>query len=75
MSSGERYLSIECQCGRNRTFRPSTTPQLFDEKGEARLDLLNRLRCSACGRAGRPKMVTLGWSFIKPGPAEIQSAP
>jgi hypothetical protein len=46
------YLRIECACGHSVTLYGDALPH----------EAVDRLRCTACGRVGRPAVLVRGWS-------------
>ena len=58
------FASLQCACGHEVILHlPDLPPGLLDPTGWTLTDAaLARLRCSVCGRVGRPAEIRCGWS-------------
>jgi hypothetical protein len=63
MSPGESYLSLECACGHQVLHWVADLPPAFvmDRHGNVLPEVWSRLRCTACGRRGKPQRISNGW--------------
>jgi uncharacterized OB-fold protein len=62
---GAHYISLECFCGHRSESMLADWPE--DQRGEAHLkqSTLDRMRCTACGRVGRPRHAICGWMNVR----------
>jgi hypothetical protein len=69
MEIGFAYLHLECRCGHRATFPKAWLPVWArNHLGHLRHDAVDRLRCKACGRRGRPQVIICGWAAGRPAP-------
>lgn len=69
---GENYLSLSCRCGYSVLMLQREVPAIWmpGAYGHVADSVLERMRCSRCGRLGRPE-VRLGWKVLPdPPPGE-----
>lgn len=63
MSKGKRYIALHCACGHeSMTYGEDWPEGSTGPFGVPTAEALARLRCSVCGRRGRPERVIVGWN-------------
>ncbi|KFI27242.1 hypothetical protein CG51_10710 [Haematobacter missouriensis] len=73
MGIGEHFVILECQCGHSSTSWLADWPEHTRTHWGVRDEAMARLRCSVCGRVGRPAEVRFGWSAgPKPGREHVR---
>ena len=59
--TGRLILYLDCACGHTAQLEMEAIPEDARPGGSRQMTALERARCDACGRVGRPKGVSWVW--------------
>ncbi len=61
MATGALYIYLECRCGHRAQSWLEDWPEDLRDGRHLKMTTFARLKCSACGRVGRPIATICGW--------------
>ena len=62
MGIGEHYVALQCACGHRVMTWLADWPESARDGWSIRDEALARMRCTVCGRRGRPAEIRIGWA-------------